>query len=193
MLFRRTLWTLLSLIFIALLAEWVRSYRHLDALDYYRTVPWLVDQDAFHMFIGVGVITVFHDRVVGIDTEITNRRPVPAHWDLRSSRIDPAKPRDFIKWSTGRKLKALYAFGIENSRHNPDMRSKYFTVSMHMRSMHFPIWIIILPIGILLGTKIKRVLRLRQRVRSGLCVHCGYDLRASSDRCPECGSAVSSL
>lgn len=27
----------------------------------------------------------------------------------------------------------------------------------------------------------------RRQVKAGVCVHCGYDLRASSNRCPKCG------
>src|SRR2546423_13930726 len=37
------------------------------------------------------------------------------------------------------------------------------------------------------GTVAFRMRRVATRVRKGLCPVCGYDLRASMDRCPECG------
>jgi hypothetical protein len=41
----------------------------------------------------------------------------------------------------------------------------------------------VLPVG-----WVMRVARSRRRIRHGLCRACGYDLRFSAERCPECGT-----
>jgi hypothetical protein len=52
-----------------------------------------------------------------------------------------------------------------------------------------PHWLLLLflsiaPLNWLLGQ------RQRKRKEMGLCLNCGYDLRATPDRCPECGTSV---
>jgi hypothetical protein len=41
-----------------------------------------------------------------------------------------------------------------------------------------------------LGTRARRVLVRRRRRSLGLCFRCGYDLRESPGRCPECGTSA---
>ena len=54
----------------------------------------------------------------------------------------------------------------------------------------FPLWFpaaLTAAMPALLG---RRLLRSARRERLGRCQSCGYDLRASKDRCPECGSII---
>jgi hypothetical protein len=54
-----------------------------------------------------------------------------------------------------------------------------------------PHWFVILiPLGCATWLLFVRDARRRRRHKRGLCEECGYDLRASPERCPECGVAV---
>lgn len=51
-----------------------------------------------------------------------------------------------------------------------------------------PIWFLLPLFGFLPGRAVVRRLRERRHARAGTCRVCGYDLRASPQRCPECGT-----
>jgi hypothetical protein len=53
-----------------------------------------------------------------------------------------------------------------------------------------PVWFPSLLFTILPSFWLRRRMILRKRHRLGLCRHCGYDLRATPSRCPECGTVV---
>ena len=60
--------------------------------------------------------------------------------------------------------------------------------SQHWITTNLPTW---LPLALSMALPANWLydhLRRRHRGRSGVCEVCGYDLRATPDRCPECGS-----
>ncbi len=55
-----------------------------------------------------------------------------------------------------------------------------------------PYWALVFPLALPGVIWFAALLRSRRRYRTqhGLCVRCSYDLRASTERCPECGTPI---
>jgi hypothetical protein len=53
-----------------------------------------------------------------------------------------------------------------------------------------PYWFIIFALLVVPAIDLRGFLHFRHRRKRGLCPTCGYDLRASPDRCPECGTMM---
>jgi hypothetical protein len=52
---------------------------------------------------------------------------------------------------------------------------------------------LILLLVFLWGIPLLMLERRKKRIAQGLCINCGYDLRASPERCPECGMVTNRI
>jgi len=71
-------------------------------------------------------------------------------------------------------------------------------IAGHVQTLQVPWWSIMVtsavPLSLISVVKLHAVMnrrRRRYRVLHSLCPRCGYDVRASKERCPECGSGIS--
>jgi hypothetical protein len=58
----------------------------------------------------------------------------------------------------------------------------------YWREIEMPYWPAIVLCAVLPTVVANRALTVRRRRRRGECATCGYDLRATPHRCPECGA-----
>lgn len=179
-------WVVASLLWAALVFLWARSYvvREIASVKPIGDAGRRVEVSTSR---GEIALTVDYD---------ASRRGQPRRWFHKAQPHDDSLPRFSFEdlaaityhstyWSGG-------GFGFMSAKppDNPlDAGNKaYFSI---------PRWTLVLPFwfpslvlgGALVFSGVPLFRRLR-RQRLGLCMTCGYDLRASPEQCPECGAAV---
>jgi hypothetical protein len=173
--------TILSLLlFLATLTVWVRSYRTRDLITYFidvgpqRQIEWHAGSNYSWLWAGFGRtmrpsslptaqgLRWWHD-----DAEAMTEQEVSSSLGSLPPQINlpPLK----VRWT--RRLA------------QPGDTIWTFVIVTRL-------WLLSLLSAILPGVYVLRLKIRYARRRSGACPSCNYDLRATPDRCPECGTVV---
>ena len=169
----RTILTATSLLLcLATSLLWLRSYATQDLLELHRRGDARGrDYDDIHgVFsgggsVGIGFVHVAHPGVPGFTSgwhAATAQGPIP--WTLRFNLLG------FKYWNT--------------------ILTRTSTGPVHVAGITVPhgLFTVLFAIAPLLAFRKRFLLRRRlRRAAAGLCCACGFDLRATPGRCPECG------
>jgi hypothetical protein len=99
-----------------------------------------------------------------------------------------------VDWDRMKELHSISALNSRSSLHfagfwlNQGASSIPSLVEIVIPHWMLLVLLLVAPVGWLIG-RVKR----RRRVQEGCCRQCGYDLRATPDRCPECGTSVATV
>jgi hypothetical protein len=164
---RRRLFNLASVLSltlsVAMIPLWIESHR------WKRGVAFATSARSFTLIQRYGRICLM--------TSETDK-PQPLH-------VFRKRQSNFGNNSVDRPAFRFVGFGFE--------RSGYIVASgatRHALLFTVPFWFVMLVIGLVPMCWGLRAWRNAHRRRPGMCAKCGYDLRASPERCPECGTVA---
>ena len=159
--------TLLSLLLcLAAVALWARSHRHYD-LAGFRLGP-----------IGLGAVS-YRGHLLWVWDVDPGERAVNGNYDsgCASPQIDGIA--DYVRGTA-----VWRVLGFSYTLIDPGGAPSF-------RGLITPTWSAVAVAATLPGARLWRRRNRRRRAAAGFCTHCGYDLRATPGRCPECGAAPS--
>lgn len=98
---------------------------------------------------------------------------------------DPRKPFAFFHGDRSDPITHRLGFTYKESKIGPDWMLGYSE-----KEWAIPFWLPLILLAILPAYKLSMIQQWRRnrRQKQGRCVICGYDLRATPERCPECGA-----
>ena len=162
--------TLSLLACVAACALWVRSHA---VLDWVTRTDVSIGADGWvdeHVNCSArGVLTLAHNQYR------QGASPPELGWRVAHDRPTPWG----VSWSPPTFWNRI-GFGLAYWRDVEDGRLSSWGVAVSL-----PIWVLTVAFALAPAPRLKGLIRRR---RPGLCGGCGYDLRATPDRCPECGS-----
>ncbi len=161
-----------TFLFLASALFWCRSYRHNDMLRFYGK------QRNVELVTGRGRVLCHAERWVS-PTDVNDTAPWLA-WDST-----PASSALEAFRFYARAVTVVAGFSTASGK----MTSSYLSLEYHWRDLTVPFWFLCLLFAIVPTVHFATHIRRRRRQLAGFCKRCGYDLRATPDRCPECGTA----
>jgi len=178
--------TLLSLgILIVTAPMWVRSYRERDvrSLDRSSAMCWFIISDRGTVRVAMQEITSHNAERWELDAgeygklRMTKRRPENegfAAYEGGSQKVRAMHGIPGIRWFDDR----------DELRRYEDSDPRFTFVH---RGVEVSYGALVLILSLLPVSWVVRRIGNRKRLPNA-CAHCGYDLRATPDRCPECGA-----
>jgi hypothetical protein len=132
-----------------------------------------------HCWTAGGQLVWLRQSGPGVDIYAANPGIGPGTWHVSSNRYHARRYDSVDRWNSFRE-----SLRIRVDRISVAQPSGRVVNQRHVTLPYWPIaWLFAMPPAIAFQRH-----RIRQsRMREGLCMRCGYDLRASGGRCPECG------
>jgi hypothetical protein len=186
----RRLFTILSAVSLLLCAAtcalWVRSYRVGDDVTVRQSIDYgaALGQRTTNVRVGRGGLKVEWDLMRVATPDVSTRRTYQDYYRILRERAWVATGPDYPAAFDYQDAEAARLAGFGCSAYDSGAGRLSVRGGGVIVPLWFPALLLTLPTAAALRSRYRR----GRGDRAGLCLSCGYDLRASPGRCPECGA-----